>query len=386
MPDQYRTTSTSAQTFEVERLDDDGNYQRDIILEESTTTRKVMRALIVRNSANPNQRCKVTIVHQRKPNGGNEWEDVESINLNRLTGGEGVKFDLSSTATFQLYEQLRNVFEVAESGEYGYGEHDLVVGRVEEMVRVERSRAAMIRQLIEAGHSEEVWRDLVSDDPDLATRLANSRVQEDRVRALSQFELMMQSNHSELEWQTFFENNQWIFGYGLKYVFLQQVQSQPNYGGTNVTGSGGQRGDYLTASVADIQFTVLVEIKKPNTSIVLEEMNRSGCNRLSSDLLDGVNQIQVNCSKWEQSSRLEENQEILRDEGIFTVKPKGILIIGHTSQLNSHTKRAAFENFRSNLSSPEIITFDELYSRARFIVETDTDTNSDSEVSDDVPF
>lgn len=382
MPDQYRTTSTSAQTFEVERLDDEGDYQRDIVLEESTTTRKVMRALIVRNSINPNQRCKVTIVHQRKPNGGGDWEDVESINLNRLTGGEGVKFDLSSTATFQLYEQLRNVFEVAESGEYGYGEHNLVVGRVEEMVRVERSRAAMIRQLIEAGHSEEVWRDLVSDDPDLATRLANSRVQEDRVRALSEFQLKMQSVHSELEWQTFFESNQWIFGYGLKYVFLQQVQTQPNYGGTNVTGSGGQRGDYLTASVADIQFTVLVEIKKPNTSIVLQEMNRSGCNRLSSDLLDGVNQIQVNCSKWEQSSRLEENQEILRDEDVFTVKPRGILIIGQTSQLDSHTKRAAFENFRSNLSSPEIITFDELYNRARFIVESD----ADSEASDDVPF
>jgi len=371
MPDQYRTTSTSAQTFEVERLDDQGNYQRDIVLEESTTTRKVMRALIVRNSANPNQRCKVTVVHQRKPNGGDNWEDVASINLNRLTGGDGVKFDLSSTATFQLYEQLRNVFEVAESGEYGYGEHDLVVGRVEEMVRVESSRAAMIRQLVGAGHSEEVWRDLISDDPDLATRLARARVQQERSQALVQFETMMAENHSEQDWQTFFENNKWIFGYGLKYVFLQQVQSQPNYGGTNVTGSGGQRGDYLTSTTADVQFTVLVEIKKPDTQVVVEAMNRSGCNKLSGDLLDGVNQIQVNCSRWEQESRSDENREILQENGVYTIKPKGVLVIGHTSQLNNHTKRTAFQNFRSNLTSPEIVTFDELYNRARFIVENE---------------
>ena len=45
MPDQYRTSSTSTQSFDVERLDEDGQYQRDIVLEASPTgsTRKVMR-------------------------------------------------------------------------------------------------------------------------------------------------------------------------------------------------------------------------------------------------------------------------------------------------------------------------------------------------------
>ena len=239
------------------------------------------------------------------------------------------------------------------------------------MVRVESSRAVMIRQLVEAGHSEDVWNDLVSDNPDLATKLAKARVQQERSEALAKFQEMMRVKSSEQDWQIFFNQNNWIFGYGLKYVFLQEVQSQPTYGGVSVSGSGGQRGDYLTTASADIQFTILVEIKKPDTRIVSESMNRSGCNRLSADLLDGVNQIQVNCSKWEQESRSDENREILQGKNIYTIKPKGVLVIGHTSQLDSHTKRTAFQNFRSNLVSPDILTFDELYNRARFIVETD---------------
>ncbi len=373
MPDQYRTSSTSSQSFDVERMNEDGSYQRDILLEESPTgtTRKVIRALIVRNATNPGQRCKVTIVHQRK-NARDQWEDFESINLAALRGGEGVKLDLSSAATYQLFEQLKNVFEIAESGAVGYGTHDLVVGRAEELIAADSSRAAVIRQLVGAGHSEEVWSDLISDNPNLATRLANARVQQHRVESLRQFETMLSETHTESEWQQFFTDNQWIFGYGLKYVFLEQVRTQPNYGGMDVERQGEQRGDFLAATSGEVRFTVLVEIKKPQTPLVLEEQNRSGCNRLSSDLLDGVNQVQVNCSTWEnQGSQTDENREILTDNGIHTIKPKGILVIGNTNQLADLNKRRAFENFRANLNSPEIVTFDELFQRASFIVQSE---------------
>jgi len=371
MPDQYRTSSTSAQSFDVERLDEDGSYRRDIILETSPagTTRKVMRALIVRNATNPQQRCKVVIVHQRKIL-GDQWEDVESINLATLRGGEGVKLDLNSTATYQLFEQLKNIFEIAESDSIGYGTHDLVVGRAEELISADSSRAAVIQQLVSAGHSEEVWNDLINGNPDLATRLAHARLQQQRIDSLVQFEAMLSELHSELEWQRFFEANQWIFGYGLRYVFLQQVQPQPNYGGMNVARQGEQRGDFLAATCGEVRFTVLVEIKKPQTPLVLEESNRSGCNKLSPDLLDGVNQIQVNCATWEnQGSQTHENHELLTDNDIHTIRPRGILVIGNTSQLSILNKRRAFENFRANLVSPEVLTFDELYQRARFIVE-----------------
>ena len=61
--------------------------------------------------------------------------------------------------------------------------------------------------------------------------------------------------------------------------------------------------------------------------------------------------------------------EELTQEAVFTVQPKGILVIGHTNQLDTTDCRNSFELFRRNLTNPEILTFDELYKRARFIVE-----------------
>lgn len=78
---------------------------------------------------------------------------------------------------------------------------------------------------------------------------------------------------------------------------------------------------------------------------------------------------------------------------IFTVQPKGILIVGHTSQLINSSKRGTFERFRRNLANPEILTFDEVLDRAKFIV-GNTEIKpvievapADEEVNlDDIPF
>lgn len=54
---------------------------------------------------------------------------------------------------------------------------------------------------------------------------------------------------------------------------------------------------------------------------------------------------------------------------INTISPKGIVVIGMTNQLTSFDMKNTFERFRNELHNPEIITFDELFERAKFIVE-----------------
>ena len=63
---------------------------------------------------------------------------------------------------------------------------------------------------------------------------------------------------TERDWQAFFRRNDWIFG--LDYRFLVTEVAQPNVGGTNVTGKGGQKGDFLLGSSGDVRYSVLVEI------------------------------------------------------------------------------------------------------------------------------
>ena len=60
-------------------------------------------------------------------------------------------------------------------------------------------------------------------------------------------------------------------------------------------------------------------------------------------------------------------------EEVFNYQPKSFLVIGSLSEFAGHhginrEKLRSFELYRRNTSNPEIITFDELYERAKFIV------------------
>ena len=104
--------------------------------------------------------------------------------------------------------------------------------------------------------------------------------------------------------------------------------------------------------------------------------------------------MQANCASWShQGSKTNQSRDQLELEDIYTVEPKGILIIGHTSQLNQkidrklaadgesgrepRDRRQSFERLRRSLINPTILTFDELYERASFIVNKSAKTPSD---------
>ncbi len=55
----------------------------------------------------------------------------------------------------------------------------------------------------------------------------------------------------------------------------------------------------------------------------------------------------------------------------MTVLPQGILVVGNTSELDNEDKIRSFELYRRNLRNPEIITYDELFARAKFVAKYD---------------
>jgi len=377
MTDQYTTTSTSKHTASVS----------DRVLSETTMTRKVLRAELVKNEKNPDAVVRITIVHQRKKK-EDEWEDLPAESLAKLKAGEQAKMALDTKETLQLYEELQAVSKIYEEKGIQWGKKRLIVGFDTELLKITPQRKAVIQSLLDQNHSEEVWDELVDKQPDLATKLSQARLQQKRAEALREFEESLKAGRDELYWQKFFERNTWIFGYGLKYQFLHTIQAQPHYGGMAVSGKGDERGDYLTASVGDVRFTVLVEIKKPDTDLLKHDQYRNGVYAASPELAGAISQVQVNCRKWEiEGCTLEQNQEMLKDENAFTIRPKGILVIGSTAQLNDLYQRNSFELFRRNTANPEIITFDELFQRARYIVEHALSESPERKVaeSDDMP-
>lgn len=359
MAERYEVSTTSRHSADVS----------DKVLKETSTTRLMLRPEIIENPHDANACVRIALVHQRKST-STAWEDIPVKPLSSIKAGEEVKLPLDSQSTLELFQQLTNLYAIGAKGNSRFGKTSLVVGREEEIIQADASRTRVIKLLLAKGHSDTIWKALVRENPDLATQLSYSRIHEERKTALQEFRSNLGQTQSENWWQGFFERNTWIFGYGLKYQILKSIQAQPHYGGTNIAGKGMEKGDFLKQTEAEVKFTVLVEIKKPNSCLLGIKTYRNGAWQLSEELTGSIAQLQANCRRWElDGSQAEQNREALQEEKIYTVQPKGILVIGNTKELNKISKRNTFELFRRNTVNPEILTFDELYERAKFIVE-----------------
>ena len=359
MSNDYEMTSTSRQSA----------FLQDVTLRETNTTRLIARAEIVVNPNHPDAGVKVTFVHQRR-SVSDTWEDLPTEPLSALKAGEGFKLRLDSETTLKLREHLEDFFAISSNGGVRTGRTTLTVARADEIVRVDRDRAEIIKSILRQGYPLEVWEALVREEPNLATRLSYGQIYAARSNVLSEFQSSLQKGFPEDWWQDFFERNKWIFGYGLNYAITRSVKTQANYGGADVSGRGRQQGDFLQATEATIKFTVLVEIKRPDTRLLKRQPYRSGAWPLSDDFVGTVAQVQANCRTWEvEGSVSPRNAESLIANRISTVSPKGILVIGHLAELDDIDRKTTFQLFRRNLINPEIITFDELYERAKFITE-----------------
>jgi len=370
-----------------------------IVIEESTTTRKVLWADFNDKKKEIGETVGITIVHQRK-NRNAQWEDVESIKLSELKGGEGVKLKLDSENTKKIYDEVTKLYALVDKTGVQYGVKDFTVGNANEIIKVSKDRKTVIERLLAENHGIEVWEELVSSNPDLATKLSLARIQTNRSRVLEIFKENLDSNNNdESFWQDFFSENDWIFGYGLNYQFSHLLQEQPDYGGRSYIGKGSQKGDYLMNTIADSQFTVLVEIKTPATPLLSYTKSeprqvknpRNDVWLLSSDLLGAISQIQINCRTWSIDSQKSENIRQLEYQNIYTVEPKGILIIGNTKEfVGNESIVSCFESYRRNTKNPEILTFDELYKRTEFIVKNkiypEQEKAVTNEKDDDLPF
>ena len=183
----------------------------------------------------------------------------------------------------------------------------------------------------------------------------------------------------EAVWQRFFEKNPWIFGYGLSYLQLSGLDEkkleQVVHGFT--VSEHGKRVDALLRTRGVISSLCFVEIKTHNTELLQKKAYRSGCWAPSNELAGGVSQVQGTVALASDSIRtkLSLSDEVGNPTGeeAFNYMPKSFLVVSSLQEfvgdhgVNQERYRS-FELFRRNVSSPEIITFDELFERARFIV------------------
>ena len=177
----------------------------------------------------------------------------------------------------------------------------------------------------------------------------------------------------ETAWQHFFQANEWIFGYGLDYRFQGILQKEFHASTSNAAGKDEVIADFL---LGDKRFTTFVELKLPNTKLFNKSKNRSNCWSLSNSLIDAFSQILE--QKASGQLKIENTKELIgdNDEEITqrSYDSKTILLMGSWSQIENDSigikriKEKTLELFRRDSRNVELVTYDELYERARFIV------------------
>ncbi|WP_279634501.1 Shedu anti-phage system protein SduA domain-containing protein [Paraburkholderia steynii] len=108
---------------------------------------------------------------------------------------------------------------------------------------------------------------------------------------------------------------------------------------------------------------------------------------MSDELAGAIAQVQgsVQVSLASIRSRLDVKGEdgAPTGETLFFYQPRSFLVIGSLAEFRAahginEEKYSSFELFRRSVSAPEIITFDELLERARFIVEAGEQERQDA--------
>jgi hypothetical protein len=334
----------------------------EVVLSESATTRLVFKPAV----HGAGVRGKLI---RQKIGADKSWVSTNDVNFLQVPPDGGIQLELDTAATTKLFQHLEDLYKVQAQG-VELGHQQYVVAKKGDVVLVDdEAKANAIRELVEQGHSAEVWQELVAQDPDLATRLAVGQLQMERRTAVLAFEQALDSHpDDEAFWQGFFKRQPWMLhaAFSSAVVLLGDDIYVGGKAPVGRQGKGGVATDFLFADQSTTSFAV-VEIKVPKTQLVGGlYRGKAGAGddqetySMSADLSGGVvqtrNQIAVAVDYFESVLARGDFGDLNR------VHPKGVLIAGRTDGLGAR-KKSSFDHFRQGLFSLTVITFDELLNR-----------------------
>jgi len=183
----------------------------------------------------------------------------------------------------------------------------------------------------------------------------------------------------ERAWQAFMEENPWIIGGTLTPQFLHSFDPrrlEQTIRGHSLA-AGGRRADAVLRTAGAVSAMVIAEIKHHNTALLANTPYRSDYWRIGNEVVGGVAQCQstVDAAQQQFASHVElADEDGVISEDISVCRPRSLLVVGSLSQFLfdgrlHRSKFESFERFRRSLRDPEIITFDELFERARLMLE-----------------
>jgi hypothetical protein len=392
MAETLSTESTSLHTANVD----------PIVLRETKTTRLLFQPQLVDNARDERASVRGAFVYQRRRS-GEEWAAIESAPLSKLHSGEQVKLELHGEEVLKLVSGLQDRYALYERCGIQLGVHeyapapDEVVSLVAAILSSDETRRVLLNEksgdlLCEiaawagkAANPEALVRQLVDLDPrPLAALHLVTRVAE-LTQAVETWDTQ-RGNGDERYWQEFFVAHPWLLSSLFGGEPLIYAGERVYVGGKDITGTGGSYADFLYENGLSHCLAV-VEIKTPLTQL-LGKKYRDGVWPFSQQLIGAVGQVL--------SQRHALSAEFDHLVGAQALRPYGmraVVVAGRLDALGEDEEVIrSFELLRHQLGDVDVVTYDELFEKARgmlglVMLADDAEPTVDEGITDDdVPF
>ncbi|MDA3872319.1 MAG: DUF4263 domain-containing protein [Candidatus Marinimicrobia bacterium] len=180
-----------------------------------------------------------------------------------------------------------------------------------------------------------------------------------RIKAIDEFKTMLAQNLREIDWQKWFQKNNWILGSEFVKIIGERSIDTKNIA------------DFLMQAYDG--FLDIIEIKRPNIKIPFWSENKDHDNYYPSrQLIQAITQSNNYLYEVERESN---SQKFLDQvEGVKTVKPRCVLIFGRSNNWNKEQKES-YRLLNSSYHSLSIMTYDHVLERASRIIEIQNPRN-----------
>ena len=176
-----------------------------------------------------------------------------------------------------------------------------------------------------------------------------------RINAVQQFEIMLEQDLIEQEWQEWFKRNDWVLG--SEFV---RILDEREIDTANIT-------DYLMQAYDG--FLDIVEIKRPEGNLRFWVNGQDHGNYVpSSDLTKAVTQATKYIYEVEREANSVKFLE--KVDNVKTIKPRCILIFGRSDNWNEDQKEA-YRILNASYHNLTIMTYDHVLGRAKRILGID---------------
>jgi len=338
--------------------------------------------VVLRKTGKGRQEIKATVVEDSK--------DIQILTIQRFTSPSGKphesSFSFVGDEIEKLYDFIIGISKVKFDSENAFSFYEKQVSQSDQILNEEVKELViqndeLLREIIYSGVTKD---DLVT----LGYRKRQLEVFNKLINDPLYFEDLKKRTNTTNEglWQRFFEKNNWIFGFGLNYVFnssLNNAKLEQVVQGTDFKSSG-KRIDALLKTRGIIESFSFVEIKTHKAAL-LKQLNspyRSESWQISDELAGAISQVQRTVQKavGQIKDKVEMKDGLGNPTGerVYLYNPKSYIIIGSLSEFESEfgineDKYSSFELFRQGLSKIDVLTYDELYERASNIIKSGED-------------